>query len=266
MAFLLLLGALQGWGVLGGAAGPAESAAQRSAAAAFDHDHSAWDALLQRYVRDGVVDYGGLASSGRGDLDGYLGTLELGRDHRDWAREQRLAYWINAYNAYTVGLILDRYPVKSIRSIGLLPGAAFRDRFIPLGDAQATKRSLNDIEHEILRKQFEEPRIHFAIVCASKSCPSLRAEAYRSRDLQSQLEDAARTFVRDPSKNRFDAVSRTLYLSSIFRWFHEDFERAAGTLPAFFAQNADESTARVLGSGGDVRVKFLDYDWSLNGS
>lgn len=134
---------------------------------------------------------------------------------------------------------------------------------VPLGGTPGRMLSLNDIEHEILRKQFDEPRIHFAIVCASKSCPVLRTEAYRAKDLESQLDEAARTFIRDPSRNRFDPGSRVLRLSSIFKWFREDFERAAGTLPAFVARYHDESSAVALRTGG-LRVEFLEYDWSLN--
>jgi hypothetical protein len=235
--------------------------------ALFDHEHPAWSAVLSRYVHDGVVDYAGLQRSGLPALDGYLRSLEsVCRGHYDrWTREQRLAFWINSYNAYTVKLILDHYPLKSIREIGLLPGAAFRERFIPLQSLRDKVLSLNDIEHEILRKELGEPRIHFAIVCASKSCPALRSEAYRAKTLDEQLTLAARNFVSDPSKNRFDVGARTLRLSSIFDWFREDFERSAQTLPAFVARYAEPAQGRALSSGGEVRIEFLDYDWSLNG-
>ena len=180
-----------------------------------------------------------------------------------WTREQRLAFWINAYNAFTIRLVLDHYPLSSIRSIGFLPLAAFRTKFIPLG-AGRTRMSLNDIENKILRQQFQDARIHFAIVCASKSCPTLRSEAYRSSALDQQLDEAARAFLDDPSKNRWEPVSRTLYLSSIFTWFRDDFEREAKTLPAFVGRYLRQSDRAALDSG-NVRVVFLDYDWSLNG-
>lgn len=263
--------------------------------ALFDHSHAAWTNLLGRYVRDGFVDYAGLKKDGQADLGAYLRSLEsVCRGHYDtWTRERKLAYWINAYNAYTVRLILNHYPLASIRKIGLLPGAAFREDFIPLTGLRGKTLSLNDIEQEILRKDFSEPRIHFAIVCASKSCPTLRSEAYRAADLDRQLDEAARGFIRDSSKNRFDAASHKLYLSSIFKWFREDFERAdslrelvgvrgaseprsgaraprdqstraAKTLHEFVARYADEPTARAIRSGS-VSIEFLDYDWSLNG-
>lgn len=236
--------------------------------ALFDQEHSAWSALLTRYVREGVVDYAGLKRSGLAALDDYLGSLQsVCPGHYDrWTREQQLAFWINAYNAYTVKLILEHYPLKSIRSIGLLPGAAFRERFIPLEALRGKVLSLNDLEHEILRKDFSEPRIHFAIVCASRSCPELRSEAYRAKILDAQLTQAARRFIADPSKNRFDAGARTLKLSSIFDWFREDFERSFKTLPAFIANYSEPALAAALASGQQPRLEFLDYDWSLNGS
>ena len=218
------------------------------------------------YVKDGLVDYAGLKKDGQADLGAYLGSLESVSRHcyDAWTREQKLAYWIDVYNAYTVRLILDHYPLESIRAIGWLPGAAFREDFIPLERVWGKTLSLDDIEHEIVRKEFMEPRIHFAVVCASRGCPVLRSEAYRAVDLDQQLDEAVRAFVGDAGKNRFDRASRTLYLSSIFKWFREDFERAATTLPEFVARFADEPTASAI-RAGSVRIEFLDYDWSLNG-
>ncbi|MGH7894503.1 MAG: DUF547 domain-containing protein [Candidatus Binatia bacterium] len=120
--------------------------------------------------------------------------------------------------------------------------------------------SLDDVEHGRVRKDFAEPRIHFALVCAAKSCPPLRDEAYRAADLDRQLGDQGRTFLHDPTKNRWDAATRTLELSSIFKWFREDFEKAAGTLPAFVARYLDDPGATAQ----DARIRFLAHDWSLN--
>ncbi|MCC7111488.1 MAG: DUF547 domain-containing protein [Deltaproteobacteria bacterium] len=249
-------------------AAPADQATGGAPCAPFDHEHAAWEATLARYVRDGVVDYSGLKHSGTAALDGYLRSLEsVCRDqYVAWTREQQLAFFINAYNAYTIKLILEHYPVKSIRSIGFLPGSAFRDELAPLRWLRGKALSLNDIENDILRKDFHEPRIHFAIVCASQSCPELKSEAYRATTLDSQLTDAARRFLADRGKNQFDPASRTLRLSSIFKWFREDFERTSRTLPAFVARYAEPATATALSSGDAVRIEFLDYDWSLNGS
>jgi hypothetical protein len=240
--------------------------AEDRAVSTFDHRHSGWTAILSRFVQDGQVDYAGIKSGALPELGRYLSDLGSVRraDYEAWTREQMLAFWINAYNAATVKLILDHYPLTSIRSIGLLPGAAFRTAVLKVPAYRESELSLNDIEHEILRARFHEPRIHFAIVCASESCPKLRSEAYRAETLDAQLEEAARGFARDPSKNRYDAASRVLKLSSIFKWFREDFEAEPGSLPAFFGRYADPATAKAVASGG-VTVEFLDYDWTLNG-
>jgi hypothetical protein len=233
--------------------------------AGFDREHAAWTSLLRGNVSDGLVDYATLKRDRRPALDAYLRSLESAErsELEAWPRADQLAFWINAYNAYTVKLVLDHHPLRSIRSIGFLPGAAFKRNFIPVERAAGRKLSLDDIEHRILRERFHEPRIHFAIVCASRSCPVLRDEAYRGRDLDAQLDEAARAFLRDPARNRYDPASRTLSLSSIFKWFRGDFEAAAGTLPAFVARYVDEPTAEAL-RRGSVKVEFLDYDWSLN--
>lgn len=217
--------------------------------AALDSQHGAWTALLQRHVHAGEVDYSGLKKD-QGELDAYLRQLaSVKRDEFDGlGRGAQLALRINAYNAYAVRLILDHYPVGSIRDIGFLPGAAFRLSFIPLLGELV---SLNDVEAAL--RQMADPRIHFAIVCASKSCPELRPEAYRGADLDRQLEDATERFLRNRSKNRVEGGR--LYLSSIFKWYRDDFTRAAGSLEAYVAGH---------GLRGE-RIEFLDYDWSLNG-
>jgi hypothetical protein len=230
------------------------------AAAPFDHSHERWTSQLRRFVRAGEVDYAGWKEE-QAQLDDYLRELVRVKkeEFASFSREQKLAFWIDAYNAYTVRLIFDHYPVSSIRSIGLLPGAVFGRAFIPVLGEELT---LNEIESRL--RQMGEPRIHFAIVCASKSCPALRTEAYRADVLDRQLDAAARGFLRDPEKNRWDAPSRTLKLSSIFKWFGEDFERPAGSLQAYVARYLDPAIRAAVESG-PVRIEFLDYDWSLNG-
>jgi hypothetical protein len=227
----------------------------------IDHGHSTWTAILQQRVKGGQVAYADLKRD-ETSLRSYLDELSgaCAADYERWSRAERLAFWINAYNAFTVQLILDYYPIASIRKIGWLPGAAFRTEFIPMPGLKGGTISLNDIEHDTLRADFHEPRIHFALVCASRSCPPLRNEAYRASDLDRQLDDQARTFLHDTRKNRFDARTNTLYLSRIFDWFGTDFEAAAGSVPAYVARYMDDE--RV--SKPDVRVEFLDYDWSLN--
>ena len=232
----------------------------------FDHTHIAWDSILGKYTRDGRVDYARLKVGGEESLNLDLQTLEsvCSENYASWSRDERLAFWINAYNAYTIKLILSHYPVKSIRSIGWLPLAAFRTSFIPLRWYHGEDLSLNDIENGILRAGFQDPRIHFAIVCASKGCPTLRSEAFRPMDLERQLDESARDFIRDPTKNRFDPVAGTLYLSKIFKWFKGDFVGAADGPRGYVARYLEEPAAsRVV--KGDPQIRFLDYDWSLNG-
>jgi hypothetical protein len=252
-------------------------AAPASAApAAFDHTHAAWTVMLGRYVRGDAVDYAAWKATGVNDLDAYLRTLEAADPAKiaAWSRDQQLAYWINAYNAYTVRLVLRHYPVKSIRSIGAVPFMVFKRSFIPLAlqrDAQLGRRkpsgrtiSLDDIEHSILRERLRDPRIHFAIVCASVSCPTLRSTAFRADSLQAQIEHATLAFVRDPSRNRYDATHKTFYASAIFDWFRGDFEKAAGTVPAFLEQYTETAVSLAL-HRKTARVEYLPYDWGLNG-
>jgi len=231
----------------------------------FDHTHIIWNTILQQYTQNGRIDYVRLKTAGQENLNSYLRTLEAvcAEQYVSWSRDEQLAFWINAYNAYTIKLIIDNYPVKSVRSIGLLPLAAFRKSFIPLRWYYGKDLSLNDIENGILRAIFQEPRIHFAIVCASKGCPSLRSEAFHPMDLERQLEESARAFIRDPSKNRFDPNAGTLYLSKLFDWFKKDFEAAAGSIREYVARYLEDTAASQVAMEKS-RIRFLDYDWSLN--
>lgn len=232
----------------------------------IDQTHAAWTAMLSRHVRDGVVDYAAWKRDDDAALGAYLVTLSgvCRPGYESWTSAQRIAFWIDAYNAFTVRLVLDHYPLPSIRSIGWLPGAAFRENFIPMDGLKGGTISLNDVEHGTLRTDFREPRIHFALVCASKSCPALRPEAYRGADLERQLDEQARAFLNDPTKNRFDVASRTLSLSSIFTWFHDDFAYAAGSVPLYVARYLPPDGVE-LARDPSVQVEYLDYDWSLNG-
>ena len=234
----------------------------RAACTAVDPTHAAWSALLDRWVVDGGVDYAGWKRADQAPLNAYLATLSgaCAADYERWSPQERIAFWLNAYNAYTIRLILDHYPIGSIRQIGWLPLAAFRERFIPMDGLKGGAISLNDIENGTLRSDFREPRIHFALVCASRSCPPLRRDAYRGPDLDPQLDDQARRFLQDPTKNRLDAATRTLSLSSIFKWFRGDFEAAAPSLSAYVAPFVGETPAALDG----FDIAFLDYDWSLN--
>ncbi len=225
---------------------------------AFDTSHAAWDAIVKAYVKEGTVDYTAIRKE-RGKLDLYLVGLQAvdSATYAGWSEKAQLAFWINAYNAYTVKLIVDLGPVKSIKDLGGTFSSVFNKAFIPLDKLFGKAASLNNIEHDTLRAKFNEPRIHFALVCASKSCPALRNEAYRADILDQQLDDQARTFLKDASKNRYDAATKTLHLSSIFKWFKGDFERAKGSVREFVDQYLDVPA--------DVTIEHLGYDWSLNG-
>ncbi|MBI3074332.1 MAG: DUF547 domain-containing protein [Deltaproteobacteria bacterium] len=250
------------------AAGCRDAARSRPAlpCAPLDHGMTALSTVLARYVSNGVVDYAGLKSEGEASLGAALRAFErvCKADYDRFTAREKLAFWVNAYNAYTLRLILDDYPVKSIRDIGFLPSAAFRKSFIPLFNLRGEALSLNDIEHEILRKEFREPRLHFVLVCASKGCPALRSAPYRASNIDEELDVATRAFVRDASKNRYNASTRTLQLSSIFKWYRDDFEHSVGTLESFFARYATDDVAQAL-KESKVKVTFLAYDWALNG-
>jgi len=237
------------------------------------YDHAAWDALLKRHVqpiRAGVateVDYAGMARE-RAALKGYLdGLAAVRRDEFNrWPKPERLVFLINAYNAWTVELILTAWPeVKSIKELGSLFRSPWKRAFIPL---LGETRSLDDIEHGMIRAKgvYDEPRIHFAVNCASIGCPALRAEAFSAARLDAQLADATRLFLADRSRNRWQGDG--LAVSSIFKWYGDDFKQVGG-LNAFLASQADalgltEAQKQRLREGR-VEIEFLDYDWKLNG-
>ncbi len=229
--------------------------------------HEEFDAILKDHVSEGVVDYRELKAR-EGSLDSYLSVLES-TDPSALDRNGRLAFWINAYNAYTLKLILNHYPgIESIKDIP--SGKRWKAR---LWGVNGKLYSLDDIEHKILRKM-NEPRIHFAIVCASHSCPDLRNEAYDAGRLDEQLEDATRSFLVNSDKGLLVSeeegviwgINYTIYLSAIFRWFGEDFEEAAGSVVDFVLPYVSGDTRDfILLHRDELKVKHLDYDWSLNG-
>jgi hypothetical protein len=185
--------------------------------------HQQWDKLLKKHVdAKGMVNYKGLKQE-KSELDAYLKLLSANPPQKNWSKEDQMAYWINAYNAFTVDLILQKYPVKSIKDIAgniYKVNTPWDIRFINIG---GKTYDLNNIEHKILRRQFDDPRIHFALVCASVSCPRLRTDAYTGAQLNAQLEDAGKDFLADRSKNRISAdkadLSQILFM--VQRGLHE---------------------------------------------
>jgi hypothetical protein len=224
----------------------------------YDHTHAALNAVLARHVHDGLVDYSAVKAD-RAGLDAYL--TEAGRvpmsTFQGWSKDDQLAFLINVYNATTIQLIIDAYPVDSIKSLGsFLKSPWARESVQLFGKAI----SLDTLEHKIIRKNYSEPRIHFALVCAAMGCPPLRAEAYQGARLEVQLDDQARTFLATTAKNRIDTERKKLLLSPIFDWYRDDFEAASKSLAGFVAPYLG-ATEEVLASYG---VDFTDYDWSLN--
>jgi Protein of unknown function, DUF547 len=220
-------------------------------------DHGLYAELLKKYVQNGTVDYQGFKSA-EIKLDQYLKFLEE-TDTKKLSRDEQFAFYINAYNAWTIKLILTGYPgIKSIKDLGSIFKSPWKKQIARInGDIII----LDHIEHDILRPRFKDPRVHFAINCAAKSCPPLRPEPYRADILEQQLDEMARAFINDSRRNRIEG--RTLYVSSIFKWFSEDFNN---DVVGFFLKYAQGDLKKQLeDSKSKIKVKYLDYDWSLNG-
>lgn len=225
-------------------------------------DHSAFDRLLKAHVTvDGGIDYDAFGRAPA--FPAYLG--QLARAAPDTlSRDEQLAFWINVYNAYTIRLVNAHGERKSIRNInktlGVIKGMGpWKEEIVR---ASGKTMSLDFVEHEIIRKRFREPRIHFALVCAARSCPPLRREAYTGDRLPAQLEEQARIFIaRSPAKNRIDVAAATAHLSPIFVWFKDDF---GADLGKFLARYVDDPAARALLESGKFEIVETEYDWSLN--
>ena len=248
------------------------------ARAAFDHHHTAWDALLEKHVvligagNASQVNYAGFQAD-RAALRAYLDALSAvtEAEYQQWSSPRQLAFLINAYNAFTVELILTRYPdLRSIRDLGTLFRSPWKQPFFTLLGAE---RHLDNIEHDLIRAPgaFDDPRIHAAVNCAAIGCPMLREEAYAADRLEAQLEDGMRRFLADRGRNRLDAERKTLLVSKIFDWYKGDFEQGhqgMTSLGATFARYADAlgdtPQEREAIRRGGLRVRYLDYDWGLN--
>ncbi|MFN9771121.1 MAG: DUF547 domain-containing protein [Burkholderiales bacterium] len=249
-----------------------------AAHAALDHGHAGLDALLRRHVAwnaagtASTVAYRGFAADRaelRRVLDAYQAVTRA--EYDAMTREQKFAFLANAYNAFTIELVLTRYPdLKSIKDLGSLIQSPWKKRFFRL---LGEERHLDDLEHGLLRAPgaFDEPRVHFVVNCASIGCPALRPEALLAERLDAQLEDSTRRFLRDASRNRYDPRSRRLEVSKIFDWFREDWERGARGIRSreqFLGGYADllatDPADRQRVRDGAAPLAFLDYDWGLN--
>lgn len=219
--------------------------------------HVVWDSLLRKHVcPDGMVDYAGMIRDSQ-QLNRYLQLLGSSHPSADtWSRAEQMAYWINAYNAFTVKLVIDHYPVESIKDIRR--GLPFINSVwdISFIDIAGRKYDLNQIEHNILRPLFEDARIHAAINCASVSCPRLRAEAYVADRLEAQLDEAMRAFLVDEVRNQ--PAGSVAQLSPIFSWFSGDFERNRGSVRAYVNHYLPEPIPAT------TAIRYLSYNWQLN--
>ncbi|MBN3519963.1 DUF547 domain-containing protein [Algoriphagus lutimaris] len=221
-------------------------------------DHQAWDELLKKHVdAKGMVDYEGFVSD-QSKLNFYLQTLSDHPPNKEtWSKEEQLVYWINAYNGFTVKLIVDNYPTKSIKDLGpVLKIPMISDvwhyKFFEIGGEEF---NLDEIEHGILRKEFDEPRIHFAVNCASISCPPLLNEAFMVSKLEEQLNKQAIAFINDGVRNKI--TKNSIQISSIFSWFKGDFTNE-GSLIDYLNQYSRVKIDK------NAKISYLDYDWNLN--
>jgi hypothetical protein len=220
-------------------------------------NHALYADLLRNYVQNGRVDYQGFKNE-EAKLDIYLKMLEK-IDTKTLSRDEQFAFYINAYNAWTIKLILTGYPgIKSIKDLGSIFKSPWKKKIARINEDIIT---LDHIEHDILRPKFKDPRVHFAINCASKGCPPLRSEPYQASALDHQLDERTQAFINDFRRNRLE--QQTLYVSSIFKWFSEDFNN---DVVGFFLKYAQgDLKKRLEDNKNKIKVKYLDYDWSLNG-
>ena len=229
-----------------------------SATATTPPTHAGWNTILKHYVNEqGLVNYRGLRADSLA-LNAYLQDLASHMPSKSWTDNDRLAYWINSYNAYTVQLIIRNYPVKSIKDLGgdkIFVNTPWDKHFIHLG---GNAFSLNDIEHRIIRKQFADNRIHLALVCAAMSCPRLRNEAYAGPTLNIQLDNQGRDFVNNPAKNKLIPADKP-QISSIFNFYPKDFTK-----------NGSKSVQEFINRYADTKIKpdaalsYMTYNWALN--
>ncbi len=221
--------------------------------------HALFTQLLRKYVSaEGNVNYSGFIKDSTA-FNQYLNALSKNPpDKKKWSREEQMAYWINVYNAYTIKLIARYYPLTSIKDIGSKIQIPFINtpwdiKFVRIGDQ---RMDLNNIEHGILRKEFADPRIHMALVCASKSCPVLLNEAYEAASLDSQLSGRAKAFLGDNRRNKIAAERAEI--SMIFKWYESDFNKNGGSVLNFINQFGPTKINR------DTEISYMEYNWALN--
>ena len=232
--------------------------------AVADEQPSAWAHLLSRYQSGGFVDYAALKKNPE-DLKAAFDSFALisEPEYQQYDQNEKIAYWINLYNLLAIQLVVNHYPIQAGLTWKRIayPKESIQQIQnvwkVPVIKVGGTERSLDDIENKILRGKFQEPRIHFALVCASLGCPVLREEPYNALHLDEQLDDQVRRFLADEKKAKYDKVKNIYYLSPIFKWFENDFDEAGGIfqfINQYRKQPVSEKTSII----------WLDYDWQLN--
>lgn len=222
-----------------------------SSAVEFDQTHSVYDGILKKHVTNGLVDYKALKTDSK-KLYQYLSTLNSVSEttFNSWKEPERIAFLANLYNASTLRLILDNYPVKSIKDIGTWRKGPWDQPVVSLFGKKIT---LNNLEHDILRKKYNEPRLHMALVCAAKGCPPLRSEAYTGKRLNEQLDSQSRKFLTSSAGFVIDREKEIVSISLIFKWYGTDFKSVSAFVGKYSGQSLD-----------GLKIRYLDYDWSLN--
>ena len=219
--------------------------------------HQIWHQLLQKHVdRKGWVDYKGFTRDSH-QLNKYLQSLEKNAPNSKWSRNETMAFWINAYNAYTIQLVIRHPAIRSMQDIQKIYPSYKSAWDIPFIRCSGKKLDLNTLEHELLRKRFQDPRIHMALVCAAVSCPALLNKAYKASTLEKQLHQVTRNFLRDTTKNQVMAAHWKL--SSIFEWYAADFGEGDGVIRFI------ERYGPVPKNAIRPEISYMPYDWSLNG-
>ncbi len=245
---------------------------------AFDHQHPLWHSILQKNVHliiNGTasqVDYKNIKNNST-SLDNYLKLLtSINRDEfNEWSKNEQKSFLINAYNAFTIQLVLSEYPdLDSIKDIGSFFTNPWKKKFFTL---LGKKRSLDDLEHNILRKEgvYDDPYIHVALVCASIGCPALRNEAYTAEKIEQQLTDSMQRFLSDKQRNRYNPKSQSLEVSKIFDWYKQDFTQGHRGLfslndlfSIYFKELTDNKEGQEKIRAMTIKIDYLDYDWNLN--
>lgn len=235
----------------------------------FDHTHAAWKTVLDGRIEAGRFVYVSLLKDSA-PLDAYLALL-AGVEQPEfakWKKQEQLAFWINAYNAYTVKRVLRSYPFEKVNELGPDKKGPWDERFIPLGklapDLKQEKLTLNELENQILRPKFKDARVHAAINCAAESCPPLRAMPFTAEKIDAELDAQVTKWLQNAALNRFDAGKKEMQLSKLFEWYAKDFVDEAGSVQAWIAKHGPKQLVAWLEGAKDVKTSYFEYSWTLN--